>query len=205
MITVRLGRLEAEQGKLPAACMRCGAEASVWKTKKFAWQPSWVAALFLAGLLPYLIVSLIMTKRMSVQVPLCVTHRNHWLKRVLFHLIALGGGFAFFIGLFVLLGQLNLSRQVSESAYSWTGILACFAALVWVVTTFVIESRMIGPAEITDRTITLKNVHPAFQDALARARLGDDEQGMQAPAPKARPGPQGEQFYDPSRRRDAPG
>jgi hypothetical protein len=62
MAEIRLDREEADGG-LPDICMCCGEEATVTKTKKMSWCPPWVGVLFLAGLLPYIIVMLIMTKR----------------------------------------------------------------------------------------------------------------------------------------------
>src|SRR5205823_824723 len=69
--------------QLPPVCMRCGAEATVYKTKRFTWYPPWVNVLILAGLIPYAIVVAIMTKRIAVNVPLCGRHRFHWGGRVL--------------------------------------------------------------------------------------------------------------------------
>ena len=52
MAKVKLGRREAEDGDLPPVCMRCGAVATEWKTKKFSWYPPWVSLLALLALLP---------------------------------------------------------------------------------------------------------------------------------------------------------
>src|SRR5262245_28530139 len=103
MAQIRLGRYEAEGG-LPRVCMRCGAPATLFKTKNFSWYPSWVYILLLAGLLPFAIVALIMQKKMRVSAPLCDQHKHHWvwptaaavvalllLLGMLFGGIALGG------------------------------------------------------------------------------------------------------------------
>ncbi len=60
MTTIRLGRYEAETGRLPAVCMRCGAPAVVWKDKKFTWIPPWLSITILGGLLPYVILARIL-------------------------------------------------------------------------------------------------------------------------------------------------
>jgi hypothetical protein len=39
MARVRLGRSEAQQGRLPAVCICCGAPAEVYKPKQFNWHP----------------------------------------------------------------------------------------------------------------------------------------------------------------------
>src|SRR5437762_8797314 len=69
--------------ELPPVCMRCGAEATVCKAKRFTWYPPWVNLLILAGLIPYAVVVAILTKRLTVSVPLCGRHRFHWGGRVL--------------------------------------------------------------------------------------------------------------------------
>jgi hypothetical protein len=56
MASVRIGRYEAVEGLLPPVCMKCGAEALLFKKKTFSWHPSWVLLLLIAGLLPFLIV-----------------------------------------------------------------------------------------------------------------------------------------------------
>ena len=61
---------------LPPVCMACGAPATVRKRKLFSWQPQWVPVLILVGLLPYIIVSLVLTKRQRVETPLCERHAS---------------------------------------------------------------------------------------------------------------------------------
>src|SRR5262245_3361292 len=58
--------------------MRCGALATLQRTKTFAWHPPWVTALFLAGVVPWAILAILLTRRMTVHGPLCPAHENHW-------------------------------------------------------------------------------------------------------------------------------
>jgi hypothetical protein len=81
MAVIRLEGRGNEQYDLPEVCMKCGAPAAVRKRKTFSWYPPWVALLLLAGLLPFIIVALILTKRRTVDAPLCEDHTNHWLWR----------------------------------------------------------------------------------------------------------------------------
>src|SRR5258708_14518335 len=62
MPQIRLDREDAD-GRLPMVCMRCGEPATVTRTRNMSWCPPWVGVLFLAGLIPYVIVAIIMTKR----------------------------------------------------------------------------------------------------------------------------------------------
>src|SRR5262245_66176532 len=84
MPKVQLSREEAEDGHLPEICMQCGAQA--WKQwpKAFSWYPPWVGVLILGGVLPFVIVAAVLTKRMTVRAPLCDEHLNHWSWRAWF-------------------------------------------------------------------------------------------------------------------------
>ena len=73
MAQLKLKHYEAEGGRLPHLCMRCGEPATMVKTRKFSWYPSWVYLLILLHLLIFLIVALIMTKRMTVAVPIPIS------------------------------------------------------------------------------------------------------------------------------------
>src|SRR4051812_1995715 len=80
MPEIRL-HLQQADGKLPAVCMCCGQTATVTTTKKMQWCPPWVGVLILGGLLPYLIVAAIMTRRATLQAPMCEDHKKHWFTR----------------------------------------------------------------------------------------------------------------------------
>src|SRR5262245_60095643 len=98
MATLHLESYDGEVGDLPDLCMQCGAPSAVRKNKRFSWFPPWVwILLFVCGLVPFAIVALVMTKRRTVNVPLCEAHKNHWLWR---QLVVVGGLLAL-IGIFV--------------------------------------------------------------------------------------------------------
>src|SRR5215831_3550225 len=103
MATVKLYDDEVDEGQLPRICMRCGAPADLQKRKTFSWCPGWVHVLILVGLLPWLIVLLVLTKRKTVYVPLCNEHKNHWFVRTMITLSGLAVVFGFFVLTVVLL------------------------------------------------------------------------------------------------------
>jgi hypothetical protein len=88
MALVTLDRREAEPERLPPVCTCCGAPSAEYRSKNFSWHPPWIGVLILAGLLPYALVALILTKRMTVSAPLCERHRGHWTVRTV---VTLGG------------------------------------------------------------------------------------------------------------------
>jgi hypothetical protein len=69
MAHIHLDRDEAERGELPPVCVRCGAGADVIKPRGFHWYPRWAIA-------P--LMRLALTRRMTVQLPLCEVHANEW-------------------------------------------------------------------------------------------------------------------------------
>src|SRR5262245_42447636 len=65
MATVVLRRNEVEEQSLPFVCLRCGRPAEVWKSKRFLLAMHGPAA----------------GKLTHIEVPLCKSHRRHWLWR----------------------------------------------------------------------------------------------------------------------------
>ena len=151
MAQLRLGRYEAEGGRLPPLCMRCGEPATLTKTKKFSWYPSWVYLLILLHLLIFLIVALIMTKRMTVPVPLCEKHKNQFLWPTLLGLAALLLVLAVVFGGLILAGALQdaLDRDAQGVFFTvwFVGGFALFFAVL--ITACVVQIRTIRPTEIT--------------------------------------------------------
>jgi hypothetical protein len=191
MAVVRLGRHEAEKGGLPPVCLRCGAPATMTKAKQFRWYPSWVNILILVGLLPYIIVAAIMTKRMRIAVPLCAAHRSHWLWNDL--LVPCGLAVVIF---FPCAGGFFLDAVVGSRAGNSIGLFVVFSFLLgliaWIILAVVVGARTIKPQEITDRSITLTGVDEAFVTALHRQH---DLAAERHPSPS----PSSEQYYDPQR------
>jgi hypothetical protein len=176
MPSIRLDRFEASE--LPPVCIRCGGSATLHKDKSFSWYPPWVAVLILAGLAPYLIVAIILTKRMTVAAPLCDRHKGHWFWRT-FLIVA---SFLGLVGLFVLFIVFAVQSQPGARDTDMLAGIACAGAAVgflfWVIAAIVLQMTAIRPTEITDHTITLTGVAPDFIDAVRadRKQAGRDEE-----------------------------
>src|SRR5262245_60089385 len=82
---------------LPGVCARSGEYPTRRVRKTFSWHPSWVLLLLPVGLVPYFLVAMMLTKRMTVTLPLCDRHANHWLLR---GIVIVGGA----LGLILVLG-----------------------------------------------------------------------------------------------------
>src|SRR6516162_3224465 len=189
-------RLREADGYLPAVCMCCGATASTTKVKKMQWCPPWVGVLILAGLLPYVIVAVILTKRATVQAPLCEQHQGHWLNR----LLLIWGSFFLFglIGLAGIIFAANLPPPDAENVFPFVCIASIVLLVVWLVIVIACQNTVIRPKEITDTEITLTGVCEAFVNAVEedreerRARKRDrprrwDEEDEYEPRPRKTP------------------
>jgi hypothetical protein len=208
MARIKLERFEAEEGDLPDICMKCGARATTEKLKRFSWQPPWVYVLLLAGLLPFLIVALILTKRMRVPIPLCAEHRRHWTWR---GWLVGGGFFAIFLlglGTMILLSATDNGPQRREDAVFG---FVCFGflglALVWLIVAAIVQHTAIRPTQITDYDITLTNVAPGFVKALLEEdREGAERRARRRQAARTRRprGKSTEEYYEREPRRRPP-
>jgi hypothetical protein len=166
---------EHQRNTLPKTglCVRCCEPADVLKHKKFGWCPPWVYLLLLVGVLPCLIVSLVLTKRMRLSVPFCQAHKNHWLWRQ----FVVVGGFLAILAVGVV-GIVFLTSLTGQNADSLTGFV-CFGVLVllvsWLITAAIVQTTAIRPVQITDRAITLTNISEKFALAYNRSRKESPE------------------------------
>jgi hypothetical protein len=147
------------QGELPPICMICGNEAHEVVRKKMSWKPGWVWLLILFGLIPFLLVALMLTKRAVLQAPLCPLHKNHWSNRTL----------AVALGFFAVIGLVFV--VILFSAKPWAGFLAvaCLGlGLVWAIATIFITGTAIRARRINDAEVVLQNVSPDFAYALGQ-------------------------------------
>jgi hypothetical protein len=188
MAKVRLQSYDGRVRDLPSLCMRCGAPSSLLRYRSFSWHPGWVAILLLVGLLPYVIVALVLTKRARVDVPLCDKHKNHWLWRLLFllgcPLLIGGGGVILAIALSSLEGP---PKDASGWVCAGCGLLFVF----WLIAAAIIESLSIRPVQITDRTISLSGVSKdfvqAYKEELAAWENEVDEAALERWNDRTRP------------------
>jgi hypothetical protein len=197
MATIRITEFEALE-ELPAVCMQCGAPATVWKSNKFAWTPSWVLILVLCGLLPLLIVYLIVNKRMKVVVPFCDEHQDHFARRRRF--VAVGLFCISCLGVGAIIAVSQLPNGPDLTGYLCGG--GAVIALVWLIWAAVVTSSGIRPSQITDYDITLTNVSREFKEALNEDRYRDEEAARERRAQRRARREQEDQERRPRRDRD---
>jgi hypothetical protein len=189
---------EVDQRLMPERCMRCGEPATTHKSRTFSWCPPWVIVTIIAGLLPYVIVSLVLTKRKRVSVPFCDAHKHHWLYRgliILFSFIALLG----LIALDIAFGDQDFVKFLV--------VATLFAGLAWLILIAVLQSTAIRASEITDRSIKLSGLAESFCEAVLveRDRRRDEEEAYYDERPARRRRDAEDDYYDrPSRGRREP-
>ncbi len=166
---VRLRESEVRASRLPEVCMACGQPSETHVKKNFSWFPPWVGVTILAGLLPYVILAAVLTKRMTVDIPLCTRHRGHFWKRTLLIWLVLlawlGLSFLSFVLTMALLPERERSGAMGITCVAFLGGLVAAIIVIWFA-----QNTGIRPKEITDHDITLVSVHDDFIDALEAFR-----------------------------------
>ena len=162
MARLKLHRYETERDSLPELCMACGQPATAHIRRTFSWFPPWLYVLFVPALLIFYIVAMVLTKRMTVEVPVCDRHKGYWWKRTLLMFLPLLAICALTVVLAAVLEEVHQG----SGGYACVGTAAMFIG--WVGILIYIRLNMIWPAEITDTDITLKRVHQDFVAAFER-------------------------------------
>jgi hypothetical protein len=158
-------RFEAEHGLLLAVCLRCGVPSSQRVRRQFSWYPRWLVVLVLVNLLVFAIVALVMTKRVTVEVPMCDRHRNHWLKRLLINL-------GVFVGGVVVSGVAVwwANRSAGPDAAGLAVLAVMVSLLGWLVTAAICGQTAIRPTKIAEHDFTLTGVADGFLAAMSEHR-----------------------------------
>jgi hypothetical protein len=167
MADVRLDFYDLDAEELPDVCMRCGEPSTVRPVKSFRWMPPW------AWFVPP-IIGVWFIKRRRAPIPLCDKHKNHWSIRWLIGL----GGLALLLGL-LFAGAMAMAANEGNNAGGPMGIVgmalvlaAAVLFVAWLITMVVLAVTQINAVEITDDTITLKNVHSDFTRAYREMTRG---------------------------------
>jgi|SRR4051812_41174101 hypothetical protein len=142
---------------LPAYCVKCGQASDGTIKRNFSWHPAWVYVLAVSPII-YIIVALIISKRMALEVPLCSTHRGQRKTRMM-------------IGLGLLLGCIPLGIAIGASGSGddlvGVGFLVGFAAFI-AGCVVLIMSRVMSAKEINEGGGRFGGISPAFLDVATR-------------------------------------
>jgi hypothetical protein len=168
-----LKKKECTRERLPEACIVCGEPSDDVKRITFNWRPAWADLFIFFGIPIWLILIILLTKKMRVECPVCESHRMHWKKkewRTYGLLALLFFGSIALLAVTAALSNTSFALQVVFGSLVAVNVLGCLIGIV------VVHSRGVRPKVITDRSITLKGVHPNFVTAAETelADQGDD-------------------------------
>jgi hypothetical protein len=199
MARIRLGRYEVEEYELPRVCARCGKKAVAFPKKSFAWHPPWVIVFVFVGLLVYVVLALVLTKRMTVPLPLCERHRSYWRNRALF----LYGGLlaVVLLGIVGLVAASVLDDRGDNHAMGAVCFIVGGIFVLWLFPAAIVSASGIRPQEITDRSITLAGLSEDFVDTVREERRGDEEEDDRPRRRRSRRDEEEDEDDQPPRRR----
>jgi hypothetical protein len=123
--------------QFPSVCLKCGYPAGTFIKKKVYWHPSWLLALILLGLWPYIIATLLVRKGMELKMPLCKVHRK---KYRLFQILSpaiIAGGFC------LLISGAYLPQDYSGVAIGAGILVVIFGLIFWHVTSTLLKATAI--------------------------------------------------------------
>lgn len=193
MARLRLRERETRAKYLPEVCMVCGEPSESIIRRTFSWFPPWVGLTILLSFVPYIILVIVLTKKMTVDVPICGRHGGYFWKRTAFIWLVLLGWLVISGALFAVGVVVAENNRGNASAAPMIGCLAFIVGLiVAIIVIAVVQNTTIRPKEITDHEITLVAVHDRFMDAMdgqresRRGELRRDEEDDYEPPPRRR-------------------
>jgi hypothetical protein len=148
-----------KQAPLPDICLMSNQQATRRLKRNLQWHHPAIALSILAGVLIYVILALILTKRATIYVPLTEEWYERRKRRMIFSWVA---GLVF-VGMMVL--GLVLAIQLEDGVYALLLLFGFIGGLV----TLIVGTSLVGlvtPKRITDDYVWLKGVHPDFLNRL---------------------------------------
>ena len=139
----------------PNYCVKSGVPATERLTRKLSWHHPAIALSIFLGLLVYVILALVLTKRATIFVPLS----PEWFARR--RNAILTGWLIAFAGLALFIGGFFLPEGVREAAIGWC-ILGGIVLMIVGWAYGGIRSRVVWPAKIDDQYVYLKGVNPSL-------------------------------------------
>jgi hypothetical protein len=138
---------------LPARCIKSNQPASGWLKRKLAWHHPAVFLAILAGLLIYIILALILTKRATIHVALS----EEWFVRRRNAIIVGWSLVLLSIALFII--GIGIADQSDVGA----GLILVSIMLFLIGALYgLLRARIVTPQRISDQYVWLKGVHPAI-------------------------------------------
>jgi hypothetical protein len=141
------------QAALPDRCVKCNAPAEGFRKRmRLAWHSPLAYLGLLFGLLPYIVIALMLTRRLTVEVGVCQAHMK---RRRLAIAVGWLGSLLGFVVLFV--GAANDSGPIIL-----IGIVLLLGSIVYGI----LASRIVWPTKIENKVAWVKGACPEYLAAL---------------------------------------
>jgi hypothetical protein len=183
MTSVDLHRHEVEEGWMPQVCARCGDESRCVRAKTVVWSPWWMPlVVVLTGFVIFLpFVRLLFAaalggsetnRRVTLHLPFCGRHRNHWRWRswplmavLTLSVGATAGG--------IVVDRVETLLEVTNK----TGLLVFAIGVLGLVVGGALALTGIRVSDLAGSALTLTGVSETFCDAVAARRLQKPKPG----------------------------
>lgn len=144
---------------LPDICLMSNQPATRRLKRNLQWHHPLIALSILAGVLIYVILALILTKRATIYLPLTDEWYERRKRRVIFSWVA---GLVF---LAMMIGGLALAIAQEDGTYALLILVGFIGGLITLVAGTSL-CGLVSPKRITDEYVWLKGVHPEFLNRL---------------------------------------
>jgi hypothetical protein len=157
----RQGRLLVmhKRAQLPAICVKSNQPSSQWLQRKLSWHEPWISVTILAGVLVYVILAVILTKRATIHIGLT----DEWVTRRRTRMIVCWVvGLAFLALIPAAFGLAAATEQEGWLILLLVGFIGSLTALIAGQSLV----SMVTPQRITDDYVWLKGANREFLNRL---------------------------------------
>lgn len=155
-----------KQARLPNLCVKSGVVTNEEGIRRnLQWHPPWIAITILAGLLIYVILALVLTKRATITMPLSEDEKQKRRSWLAVNWIIGLGSLALVIGCiggFTVINRPSDEMSIALMLGIVAGIIGMLVALVIGQTV----ARILKPTKITETHLWLKGVHESILSQL---------------------------------------
>ena len=138
--------------ELPDRCVKCNAPAKPAKSRTFYWHSPALYLLVLVSPLIYIIVAMLIRKKIDVAPRLCDDHDRRRVNNIWFSIGSLVGGIV------LLVIAVNIDAPLVALLAVFGGLIACIV--------FGYRARILLPVDIDERGAKFKGCDPAFLASL---------------------------------------
>jgi hypothetical protein len=149
----------------PALCVKCAAREPLYgRMQAFAWFPAWAYLFLFLGLLPALIAQALMTKRATLNLPVCPSCNSRWRTARLVRTLTIVGPVVGGLGLAM------TGAATDSMVLLWFGLFLVFPGILAIIPVdlLLVRPRTLRAKFIDDHVVTLDGVAPQVLEVLQR-------------------------------------